>query len=132
MVAVKYYFERILKDINYNDAIDRVVLALKKEGFGVLTDIDMKQTMLEKLGVKLNNYRILGACNPGFAYQALQQEVNIGLLLPCNLVVRELENRSVAVTAIDPVLSMGMIENENLETMAREVQEKLEQVIAHL
>lgn len=132
MVDVKYYFEKTLTDTDFNHAIERVVSALKKEGFGVLTDIDMKQTMLEKLGVKLNNYRILGACNPGFAYQALQHEANIGLLLPCNVVVRELENRRVEVTAIDPVASMGMIENENLGTMAREVQEKLEQVIAHL
>ncbi|MEJ2568742.1 MAG: DUF302 domain-containing protein, partial [candidate division WOR-3 bacterium] len=101
---------------------------LKKEGFGILTEIDVKETLKKKLNVDFNKYVILGACNPPFAYKSLQAELDIGLMLPCNVIVYEKENR-IFVSAILPTVAMSMIENENLREIAEQVEEKLRKVI---
>ncbi|MBS1622252.1 MAG: DUF302 domain-containing protein [Bacteroidetes bacterium] len=114
---------------NYEDAIARVTDELKKEGFGVLTEIDVKETLKKKLDVDFRKYKILGACNPHFAYRALQHESEIGSMLPCNVVVQETEDGKIKVSAIDPVASMKAVENDELGAVAGEVREKLKRVI---
>ncbi|TGK93009.1 DUF302 domain-containing protein [Leptospira brenneri] len=106
--------------------------ALKKEGFGVLTTIDVKNTLKEKIGVDFKQYTILGACNPGFAHKALQTADEIGLLLPCNVVVTEEKNGETKVSIFDPMTMTKLVQNPELEKIAKEVQEKLIQVIHHL
>ena len=123
-----YFYEKTI-DLNFEDAIIRVTEELKKEGFGVLTEIDVKATLKKKLDVDFRNYRILGACNPPFAYQALQAEPHIGLMLPCNVVVQETENGKTLVSAIDPVASMQAVKNESLGKVAEQVRAKLKKVI---
>jgi uncharacterized protein (DUF302 family) len=105
---------------------------LEKQGFGVLTDIDVQATLKKKLDVSFHPYRILGACNPRMAHQALQAEDKIGTMLPCNVVVQELPNGSVEVSAVDPVASMQAIENPKLASIAGEVRDLLKQVVASL
>ena len=102
---------------------------LKKEGFGILTDIDMKATLKQKLDVEFRKYRILGACNPPFAYKALQAEDKIGTMLPCNVIVQEISDGQVEVTAIDPLASMQAVENPALKEIASEISNKLKTVI---
>ena len=128
---MKYYIEKRLSGISFDKAIDRVTAALKEEGFGVLTDIDIKATMKNKLDVDFRNYRILGACNPPFAYKALQSEGMIGLMLPCNVIVQELDGE-VEVAAVDPIASMQAVENPELEGIANEVRNKLAKVMTEL
>ena len=123
-----YYYAKEI-DLNFDDAIIRVTEELKKEGFGVLTEIDVKATLKKKLDVDFRNYRILGACNPPFAYQALQTEPHIGLMLPCNVVVQEAENGKTLVSAVDPVASMQAVENNSLGQVAEQVKTKLQKVI---
>ena len=123
-----YYYAKEF-DLNFEDAIIRVTEELKKEGFGVLTEIDVKATLKKKLDVDFRNYRILGACNPPFAYQALQAEPHIGLMLPCNVVVQEAENGKTLISAIDPIASMQAVENDLLEEIAGQVKAKLQKVI---
>ena len=121
----------ISKTVNYsfNDAIDRVTEELKKEGFGVLTTIDVKATLKKKLDVDFRNYRILGACNPPCAHRALMTEDLIGLMLPCNVIVHETTRGEVEVAAVDPAASMQAVVNPELGELAAEVQEKLRRVI---
>ncbi len=119
-------------NLTYEEAIDKVTEELKKEGFGVLTEIDVKETLKKKLDVDFRKYKILGACNPPFAYKALQAEENIGVLLPCNVIVQEAPDGSVRVSAINPMTSMQSVGNENLAGIAAEVSEKLNKVIANL
>ena len=126
---MKYFTSKILKNISFNDAIEKVTQALKDQGFGVLTEIDVKETLKKKLDVDFQPYRILGACNPPFAYKALQAENKIGVMLPCNVVVQGLPDGSVEVTAIDPIASMMAVENASLGEIAGEVKGKLEKVI---
>jgi uncharacterized protein (DUF302 family) len=126
-----YHFTKELK-IDFDDAIERVTEELKKEGFGVLTEIDVKATLKKKLDVDFRRYQILGACNPPFAYKALSSEPNIGLMLPCNVVVQELEDGRVRVSGIDPIASMMAVENEDLGNVAVEVQGKMRAVIERL
>jgi len=128
---MSYYFSKIL-NVSFDEAIARVTEELKKEGFGILTDIDVKETLKKKLNVDFKKYRILGACNPPFAYQALQAEDKIGLMLPCNVVVQEISDRRIEVAAIDPVASMQAIENPRLRDVAKQVQAKLRRVISSL
>jgi len=128
---MSYCFSRIM-GFTFEEAIGRVTGELQKEGFGVLTEIDVKGTLKKKLGVDFRNYRILGACNPKFAYKALQTELNIGTMLPCNVVVIELDDGSVEVSAVDPMASMQAIENPDLAGIATQVQEKLKKVIENL
>jgi uncharacterized protein (DUF302 family) len=128
---VSYYFSRVL-DMPFNEAVAKTTDELMKEGFGVLTEIDVKATLREKLDVEFRDYRILGACNPPFAYQALQAEVRIGLMLPCNVIVQETEGGKVEVAAIDPVASMRAVENDALRDIGTQIRGKLQQVIENL
>ena len=125
---MKYYFSKTVT-LSFEDAIEKVIAELKKEGFGVLTDIDVKETLKKKLDVDFKKYRILGACNPPFAYKALQVEDKIGTMLPCNVIVQEIDEGRVEVAAIDPVASMQAIANPALKDVAEEVQGKLKKVI---
>ena len=126
-----YYFNKILQ-VSFDEAVAKVTEELKKEGFGILTDIDVKATLKKKLDVDFRKYRILGACHPQFAYQALQAEDKIGTMLPCNVIVQELAEGKVEVAAIDPVASMMAIENPSLGGVAQQVQAKLKKVIEGL
>ena len=125
---MSYYFSKKLKG-TFEDAEEKVRGVLKEEGFGVLTEIDVKKTLKKKMDVRFRKYKILGACNPPFAYKALQAEDKIGTMLPCNVIVQETEEEEVEVAAIDPVASMQAIENAALEPVAVEVQNKLKKVI---
>lgn len=129
---MNYYFNKVLKSKSFDEAVEYVTAELKKEGFGVLTEIDIKKTLRNKIDVDFKNYKILGACNPHFAYKALQSEDKIGVLLPCNVIVEEHENGEIEVSAVDPVASIGTVENENLGDLVSEVQQKLMKVIKSL
>ena len=128
--TVKYYMSKILSD-SFENVIEKVTEALKEEGFGVLTDIDIRATLKKKLDVDFKPYRILGACNPHFAYQALQSEDKIGTMLPCNVIVQE-NHGQIEVSAVDPMASMQAVENEALADLAAQVRAKLEKVIANI
>jgi len=125
---MKYYFE---KTVNYSfeDAVEQVTEELKKEGFGVLTEIDVADTMKKKLDVDFRKYKILGACNPSFAYKALQAEDKIGAMLPCNVVVQYVSDTQTEIAAVDPVASMQAIQNEQVSEIAEEIRSRLEKVI---
>lgn len=124
-----YYTSKIFGQRTFEEMLKAVPEALKKEGFGVLTEIDVAGVMKEKLDKDLRPYRILGACNPNFAYQALQAENKIGTMLPCNVVVQQLDSGEVEVSVVDPVASMSAIENESLGNLATEVRERLKHVL---
>ena len=126
-----YYFSKVLR-MSFDEAVARVTEALKKDGFGIITEIDVKETLKKKLNVDFRKYRILGACNPPFAYKALQLEDKIGLMLPCNVIVQELPGGKVEVAAIDPVASMAAVKNTKLGEVGKEVSAKLKAVIDNL
>ena len=128
---MSYYFKKVL-DLSFDEALARVTEELQGAGFGVLTEIDVKATLKKKLDVEFRNYRILGACNPPFAYKALQAEDKIGTMLPCNVVVQETASGQVEVAAVDPLASMQAVENGDLIAVAGEVQAKLQGVIEAL
>ena len=128
---MSYYFSKII-DLPFDKAIEKVTEALKKEGYGILTEIDVKATLKKKLNVDFRNYKILGACNPPFAYEALKAERMIGLMLPCNVIVQETEGGKTEVAAIDPIASMQAVTNANLAKIAKEVQIKLQKVIQNI
>ena len=128
---MSYYFNKLV-DLSFDEAITRVTEELKKEGFGVLTSIDVKDTLKNKLDVDFRRYRILGACNPPFAYKALLAEDKVGSMFPCNVVVQETPQGGVEVAVIDPVASMQAIENDELREVAETIQGKLKSVIASL
>jgi len=123
------YGMRRTGDMSYEDAVAKVRETLQAEGFGVLTEIDVKATLKKKLDVDFRKYVILGACNPPCAYRALQVERDIGLLLPCNVIVYEEDGGGTVVAAMDPVAAMGMIENPEVADVAEEVQERLERAV---
>ena len=125
---MNYYFSKTV-GLSFEDTITKVTEELKKEGFGVLTEIDVKATLKKKLDVDFRKYKILGACNPPFAYQALQSERMIGTLLPCNVIVQEADGGKTEVAAVDPIASMMAIENPAFASIASEVQAKLKKVI---
>jgi uncharacterized protein (DUF302 family) len=125
---MQYYFNKIV-EMTFEETIDKVTEELKKEGFGVLTEIDVKAALKKKINVDFRKYRILGACNPSYAYKALLAEDKIGTMLPCNVIVQEREDGRVEVAAIDPIASMQAVENESLGGIAVEVQSKLKKVI---
>jgi len=125
---MEYYFSATLHT-DFDDAVVKVTEALKTEGFGVLTEIDMQAKLKEKLGVDYKKYKILGACNPAFAYKALQAEEMIGVMLPCNIVVTDKEDGTTEVAAIHPIASMMAVQNPALEPLALEITEKIKRVI---
>ena len=127
-----YYHSTILSDLTFEEAVDKTTEALKKEGFGVLTEIDIKATLKKKLGVDFQSYKILGACNPGFAHQALRAEDKIGTMLPCNVIVQEKKDGFIEVAAVDPMASMQAVINQDLMGIANDVSEKLKRVIDDL
>ena len=129
---MSYYYSKILPNISFDDAIEKVTEELKKEGFGILTEIDIKATLKKKLDVDFKKYKILGACNPPFAYKALQAEDKIGTMLPCNVIVQEQSADTIEVSAINPMVSMQAVKNEELEGIATEVSDKLKKVIDRL
>jgi uncharacterized protein (DUF302 family) len=128
---MSYYFTKKIAE-DFATAVARVTDELKKEGFGILTEIDVKATMKKKLDVDFREYKILGACNPPFAYKALTVEDKIGVMLPCNVIVQETPDGQVEVSAVDPIASMQAVQNPELESVAREVQAKLKKVIVSL
>ncbi len=129
---MKYYFQKILFNVSFDEAIKKVTEELKKEGFGILTEIDVQATLKKKLDVDFRKYRILGACNPPFAYKALQAELLIGTMLPCNVVVMEMDDGKVRVNAVDPKASMMAVGNKDLNSVAIQIQQKLKTVIDNL
>ena len=129
---MSYYFNTTLKEKDFNKAIDQVTAALKEEGFGVLTEIDVKETLKKKIDVEFKKYKILGACNPEFAHKALKSEDKIGVFLPCNVIVEENDHGEIEVSAVDPISSMQAAKNNALEEIATEVQQKLRKIIASL
>lgn len=128
---MSYYFSKTL-NVSFDEAITKVIEELKKEGFGILTEIDVKEALKKKLNVDFRKYKILGACNPPFAYQALQAEDKIGTMLPCNVIVQEHTEGNVEIAAVDPVASMQAIENPRLKNIAEQVQDRLKRVIDNL
>jgi uncharacterized protein (DUF302 family) len=128
---MSYYFSKMLP-VSFDEAVRRTTEALKSEGFGVLTEIDVKQTLKAKIDVDFRNYRILGACNPKLAHEALQLEDKVGTMLPCNVVVQDAGGGKTEVAAIDPVASMQAVDNPRLKEAAAVVRDKLKAVIARL
>jgi uncharacterized protein (DUF302 family) len=128
---MSYYFAKTVA-LPFDEAVERVKAELKKDGFGVLTEIDVRQTLKEKIGVDFRPYRILGACNAPFAYKALQAEDKIGTMLPCSVIVQQLGPGRVEVAAIDPLASMAAVKNEDLGAVGLEVREKLKAVVERL
>jgi len=128
---MSYYFNTKVTG-NFEEVIQRVTESLSKEGFGILTEVDIKATLEKKLGEDFYNYKILGACNPQFAYKALLTEDKIGTMLPCNVIVQEKEPGKVEVSAVNPVASMKAILNKDLHKIATEVKAKLKKVIEQL
>lgn len=128
---MKYYINKKINS-EFENAIEKVTEALKTEGFGVLSEINIQDKLKEKLNVDFRKYRILGACNPSFAYKALQKEDEIGLMLPCNVIVQDLGNNEIEIAAIDPAASMMAVEKQDITGIAGEIKEKLIRVIDSL
>ena len=128
---MEYYFSKTITD-SFENAIQKVTKALKSEGFGILTEIDLKATLKIKLDVDFYNYTILGACNPQFAYKALVTEDKIGVMLPCNIIVQEKVAGQIEVSAVDPAASMQAIKNDKLTKIATEISDRLKKVIEQL
>lgn len=126
---MKYYHSKQLKSLTFAEAVDKVTEALKSEGFGILTQINIQETLKKKLNEDFRPYLILGACNPPYAFQALQVEDKIGTMLPCNVVVQQLDDQTIEVAAIDPSASMQAVGNDTLTGIAAEIGKKLQTVI---
>ncbi len=128
---MKYYFSKQLK-MSFDEGVGKVTEELKKEGFGIITEIDVKETLKKKLNLDFRKYRILGACNPSYAHKALEYEDKIGTMLPCNVVVQETSGGQIEIAAIDPVASMQAVENPKLREVAGQVGALLKKVIENL
>ncbi|NLP58962.1 DUF302 domain-containing protein [Lutibacter sp. B1] len=128
---MNYYFNKTVKG-TFEEVIEKVTEGLKEEGFGILTEIDVKETLKKKLDIDFKKYRILGACNPPYAHKALQAEDKIGTMLPCNVIVQEIEKGTIEVAAVNPMASMQAVENKKLEKIAKEITDKLEKIINKL
>ncbi len=128
---MSYYFAKTL-NMNFDDAVKHTAEVLKQEGFGIITEIDVKETFKQKIGVDFRNYRILGACNPKLAHEAIEIEDKVGTMLPCNVVVQDIGGGKIEVAAIDPVASMQAIDNPKLREAATVVQGKLKKVVEAL
>jgi len=129
MEKIKEYAFSTVLDTSYEDAVSKVTDALKEEGFGVLTEIDVKSTLKKKLGVDFRKYVILGACNPPYAHRTLQADLDVGLLLPCNVIVYETDDKKAYVSAFNPVSALEVIKSQKLRKIAEEVSEKLKRVL---
>ena len=129
MEKIKEYAFSAILDTSYEDAISKVTDALKEEGFGVLTEIDVKATLKKKLNVDFRKYVILGACNPPYAHRTLQADLDVGLLLPCNVIIYETDDKKAYVSALNPVSALEVIKSEELRKIAKEVSDKLQRVI---
>jgi uncharacterized protein (DUF302 family) len=127
-----YYFSTQLKNVHFEEAISKTTEALKEEGFGILTEIDMKVTLKKKLNIDYHNYRILGACNAPLAYEALQAEDKIGTMLPCNIILQEKVEGIIEIAAVDPAASMQAVKNDALISVAKTVRKKLNSVILNI
>jgi len=128
---MEYYFSKTL-NVSFDEALKLAINALKTEGFGVISEINIHEKLREKLGVDFKKYKILGACNPSYAYKALQAEDKIGTMLPCNILVIEQEPRKIEIAAVNPIASMQAISNPGLADVANQVTGKLKNVIASL
>ncbi|MFO8021468.1 MAG: DUF302 domain-containing protein [Perlabentimonas sp.] len=128
---MKYYIEKTL-NTDFETAVSKTKEALKKEGFGILSEINIHEKLKEKLNVDFRKYRILGACHPPLAHQALQMENKIGTMLPCNVIVQQLDDNKVEIAAVDPSASMQAVESEELSELAKKVKEKLKTVISNI
>jgi uncharacterized protein (DUF302 family) len=129
--VMTYYFSKKVS-FGFDEAVSKITQALKKEGFGILTEIDVKSTLKKKLDIDFRNYRILGACNPPFAYKALQAEDKVGTMLPCNVIVQEMSNGDVEIAAIDPIASMKAIDNPELREIAETIAQKLKFIVENV
>ena len=129
---MNYYHAKQLTDIRFEEAVEKVTGVLKEEGFGILTEIDVQATMKKKLDEEFRPYKILGACNPPFAWQALQAEDKIGTMLPCNVIVQEMDNHTVEVAAINPLASMQAVDNKELTHIAATIDGKLRAALDRL
>jgi uncharacterized protein (DUF302 family) len=129
---MSYYFNTTLKNKSFEEAVAIVTEKLKEEGFGIITQIDVKETFKKKLGIGFKNYLILGACNPAYAHKAIEAEDKVGVFLPCNVVVEENAAGNIEVSAVDPIASMSSIKNESLGVLAQDITNKLKQVITKL
>jgi uncharacterized protein (DUF302 family) len=129
---MSYYYSATLNNITFQQAIEKITQELQKEGFGILTEIDIKSILNKKLDVDFYNYKILGACNAPFAYKALQAEDKIGTMLPCNVIVQERAQGIIEISVVDPIASMQAIKNESLAPIAIEIRDKLKKVIDNL
>ena len=130
---MSYYINKKMDGgISFENVIEKVTEELKKEGFGVLTNIDIKSTFKNKLDVDVNKYVILGACNPNYAFNALKEDSKLGVFLPCNVIVEEHDNGVIEVSAVDPIASMLSVKNDKVEVFAKDVLEKLKRVIDNL
>jgi uncharacterized protein (DUF302 family) len=132
MEKVKGYAFSAVVDTSYEDAISLVKEALQEEGFGVLTEIDVKATLKKKLDKEFRRYVILGACNPPYAYRSLEADLDVGLLLPCNVIVYETDDKRAYVAAINPISALEVIQSQDLRNIAEEVSEKLKSVVEKL
>lgn len=128
---MEYYFSKTIT-VSFDEAVKMITDALKTEGFGVISEIRMHEKLKEKLNVDFRKYTILGACNPPYAYKALQTEDKIGTMLPCNVIVQEISEKQIEIAAVNPIASMQAIRNENLNGIAKEITAKLEKVISNL
>lgn len=126
-----YYFNKVLSGISFEEALDRVIVGLKNEGFGILTEIDVKDTF-KKINIDFKKYKILGACNPLFAFKALSTEDKIGVFLPCNIVVEENTDGQIEVVAVDPVVAMIGVRNDTLAGLTNELRHKLQRFLTNL
>ncbi len=129
---MNYHFTKKITGKGFDETVVKVTEELKSEGFGVLTEIDVKETLKKKIDVDFRKYKILGACNPHFAHKALQAEPHIGVFLPCNVIVQETGENEVEVSAVDPIASMSSVENDGLSGIAGEVRSKLQKVIENI
>lgn len=129
---MSYFFSTVIKNKSFEEVIDLVKSELGKEGFGVPSEVDMQATFKAKLDVDFRKYRILGACNPGFAKKAIESEKNLGVLLPCSVVVQEHDNGDVEVAAVEPLASMMAVDNAIVQEVATEINRRLERVIEKL
>ncbi|PLW97344.1 MAG: hypothetical protein C0593_08960 [Marinilabiliales bacterium] len=128
---MKYYIEKTL-NTNFETAVAKVTAALEKESFGIVSEINLHEKFKEKLGVEFRKYRILGACNPSLSYQSLQKEDKIGTMLPCNVIVQQLDDNKVEVAAVDPVASMHSVENSELHEIINDAKNRMDRVISSL